>query len=92
MSGWGANQGFEYWFPRPSKSGEGGDDENPLVILSGGRETASTQFELYEGDDSVIDKDVSRTLNEFLPNLFEGKYEKGREPEMEWVCLLLFFG
>lgn len=63
---------------------------SPLVILGGGRESASPQFELYEEDDSVINGDVSRALKDFLPNLFEGRYEKGREPEMEWVCVRLF--
>jgi hypothetical protein len=89
MSGWGCNEGFEYWFPMLAKH----DDEEgkPLVILGGGRETASPQFELNQEDDSVINEDVSSVLKNLLPNLFEGKYEKGKEPEMEWVSLLCIF-
>ena len=76
-SAWVANDGFEYWFPRPTPKGE-----NPLVIFGGGRE-----YELYNADDGVLNEDVSKALSRFLPVIFEGKYEEGREPEMEWVCL-----
>jgi len=86
MASWVANEILEYWFPMPAKY-DGGNDGNPLVILGGGSEATAPQFELYEEDDSVINEDVGRLLKDFLPNLFEGKYEKGREPEMEWVRL-----
>lgn len=86
MAGWDANEISEYWFPMPAKY-DGGKDGNPLVILGGGREATAPRFELYEDDDSVINDDVSRLLKDFLPNLFEGRYENGREPEMEWVRL-----
>jgi hypothetical protein len=87
MAGWSANEGFEYWFPMSAKhdSIQDGSEGNPLVILGGGREVATPQFEIYEDDDSVINKNVSRALKNFLPDLFEGRYEKGREAEMEWV-------
>lgn len=80
-SGWVANDGFEYWFPRPTKQ-----DENPIVILGGGREASKKPYELYVEDDSVLNEEVSKVLKGFLPGIFEGKYEEGREPEMEWVC------
>ena len=88
-AGWVANESFEYWFPLPVKydGGKEGSKKRPLVILGGGREVATAPFEVYEDDDSVINEDVSRVLKDFLPGLFEGKYEKGREPEMEWVSL-----
>jgi glycine/D-amino acid oxidase-like deaminating enzyme len=86
MAGWVANEISEYWFPMPAKY-DGGKDGNPLVILGGGREATAPRYEMYEEDDSVINEDVSRLLKDFLPNLFEGRYEKGREPEMEWVRL-----
>lgn len=86
MSAWAANEGFEYWFPRPAKCIDG-VEENPLVILGGGREAAAPKFELYETDDSVINEDVSRVLKDFLPGLLPGRYEKGREADMEWVRL-----
>jgi hypothetical protein len=88
-AGWVANESFEYWFPLPIKydGGKEGNKKCPLVILGGGREVATAPFEVYEDDDSVINEDVSRVLKDFLPGLFAGKYEKGREPEMEWVSL-----
>jgi glycine/D-amino acid oxidase-like deaminating enzyme len=94
MAGWSANEGFEYWFPMSAKY-DGGKDEtewNPLIILGGGREVTAPHFEIYEDDDSVLNEKVSRALKDFLPSLFEGRYEKGREPEMEWVCLLFDLG
>jgi len=85
-SGWIANGSFEYWFPLPAKydGGKEGNEQSPLVVLGGGREV-STSFEVYQDDDSMTNKDVSRALKDFLPGLFQGKYVKGREPEMEWV-------
>ena len=87
MAGWSANEGFEYWFPMSVKydGGKDGDKKTPLVILGGGREAAAPNYEFYEDDDSVLNKDVSRALQNFLPSVFEGRYQKGRQPEMEWV-------
>ncbi|EGN99775.1 hypothetical protein SERLA73DRAFT_179977 [Serpula lacrymans var. lacrymans S7.3] len=82
-NGWGANEGFEYWFPRPVAAAT----ESPLVILGGGRETAES-FEHYEDDDSVLDPAVGRVLRDFLPAVFQGKYRAGREPEMEWSGIM----
>ncbi len=80
------NDGFEYWFPRPViRSPSGEPLENPLVILGGAREVSSKPFGLNEVDDSVIDPRVGKALREFLPKVFPGYYEEGREPEMEWV-------
>lgn len=76
---WSGNEGFEYWFPRPTIS-----SENPLVILGGGREIEK-DFELYETDDSVVNKQASEVLRAFLPAVFPGKYDKQSAPEMEWV-------
>lgn len=80
-SGWG-NAGFEYWFPRPVKSED--DDQNPLIILGGGTERAEG-YGMYETDDSVLDEEISRVLRKFLPAVFPGRFEEGKEPEMEWV-------
>lgn len=85
MSGWG-NGGSEYWFPMPATHDE--PEGNPLVILGGGREVTSPEFELYEEDDSVLNEDVSRALADYLPNLFKGRYEVGRKAEMEWVSVM----
>lgn len=74
-------QGFEYWFPRPVKTA----DEKPLIILGGAREAARPAFEAYVDDDTTCHPKVGKTLREFLPAVFEGKFEPGREPEMEWV-------
>ncbi|RDB30722.1 Gamma-glutamylputrescine oxidoreductase [Hypsizygus marmoreus] len=84
---WGGNEGFEYWFPRPVESGK---EENPLIILGGGREASGPNFEYYVTDDSVVQKTVGKVLRDFLPGVFPGKYEKGREPEMEWTGIMGF--
>ena len=80
-SSWWANEGFEYWFPRPVKA----PDEKPLIILGGGREAALPNFDQFEADDSVFREDVGKVLRDFLPGLFPGKFEKGGAPEMKWV-------
>ena len=74
-------QHSEYWFPRPVKTA----DERPLVILGGGRNAAPPPFEAYIDDDTTCHPDVGTTLRAFLPAVFQGKFEPGREPEMEWV-------
>ncbi|KAG5653822.1 hypothetical protein H0H81_010290 [Sphagnurus paluster] len=80
---WGANKGFEYWFPRPADA-----SEEPLIILGGGRDTSGPGLETYVTDDSVVRKEVGETLRKFLPAAFPGKYEEGREPEMEWTGIM----
>lgn len=80
-SSWDGNDGFEYWFPRPLS----GEETEPLVILGGGRESTRPKFELYTVDDSTLNPAAGDTLRKFLPAAFPGKYEPGREPEMEWV-------
>ncbi|KAI0940977.1 hypothetical protein AcV7_003206 [Taiwanofungus camphoratus] len=80
-SAWLGNEGLEYWFPRPVKA----DTEAPLVILGGGREVANPAFELYVEDDSIVNSEVGEVLRKFLPSVFPGKFETGKEPEMEWV-------
>lgn len=86
-SGWGGNDGFEYWFPRPVKLKSEGEEneEKPLVILGGGREVSKPKFELYETDDSVINTSVGHALRAFLPAVFPGKFDKKQEPEWQWV-------
>ena len=83
-SAWGGNNGFEYWFPRPPAPSDGADAP-PLVIFGGGRETARPNFELDVADDASVSVGVGKMLREFLPAVFPGLYEQGREPEMEWV-------
>ncbi|KAJ3986189.1 FAD dependent oxidoreductase-domain-containing protein [Lentinula detonsa] len=84
-SSWDANDGFEYWFPRPVTT----ISEHPLVILGGGREVES-RFEYGEIDDSKCSEIVSKVLSDFLPGLFRGKFELGREPVMEWTGIMGF--
>lgn len=86
-SSWDGNEGFEYWFPRPLSSTEADLGQKPLVILGGGRETSGPGFELYQTDDSVVHPDVGRALRNFLPDMFPGRFERDKEPEMEWVCV-----
>ncbi|KIP01827.1 hypothetical protein PHLGIDRAFT_131084 [Phlebiopsis gigantea 11061_1 CR5-6] len=85
-SAWGANEGFEYWFPRPVKPGEAA----PLVIIGGGREAAKPTYELYEVDDSVCNEEVGRVMRRFLPSVFPGKYDENGEPEVEWSGIMGF--
>ncbi|KLO12711.1 DAO-domain-containing protein [Schizopora paradoxa] len=81
---WSGNEGFEYWFPRPTTS-----SENPLVILGGGREIEK-DFELNETDDSIVNKQASKVLRAFLPAVFPGKFDKKDAPEMEWTGIMGF--
>lgn len=71
-------EGVEYWFPRPLEPGK----NHPLVILGWGPER-------YMDDDSCVNSSVAKHLRELLPSLFEGKFEQGNEPEMEWVRSLI---
>jgi glycine/D-amino acid oxidase-like deaminating enzyme len=82
LPGWGGNQGYEYWFARPTSS----EEEKPLVILGGGRESSGPAFEYNLTDDSIVNPVVSKTLKDFLHALYgTPQFEKGVEPEMEWV-------
>ncbi|KAG6856518.1 hypothetical protein H0H87_003606 [Tephrocybe sp. NHM501043] len=78
---WIGTLGWKYWFPRPVSS----PDKHPLTILGGGRDESGPGLELYIVDDSTINDDVGKALRAYLPPLFPGKYELGREPEMEWT-------
>jgi hypothetical protein len=80
LAGFTADYGREYWFVRPGSAA----DERPLVILGGAR-LAKGSSPNATTDDSVLDAAVGRRLREFLPEVFSGKFEKGAEPEMEWV-------
>jgi hypothetical protein len=80
LSNFVADYGMEYWFVRPGSA----PDERPLVILGGARH-AEGGSRGATTDDSVIDAAVGKRLREFLPEVFPGKFEKGAEPEMEWV-------
>lgn len=84
-----ANDGFEYWFPRPLKEPY---EKYPLVIIGGGREVdkSKARFELYQTDDSVVDVDVGKALRAFLPTIYPGRFEVGKEPEMEWTGIMGF--
>ncbi|KAJ3762207.1 FAD dependent oxidoreductase [Lentinula raphanica] len=84
-SSWDANDGFEYWFPRPV----GSTSELPLFILGGGREV-ETHFEHGETDDSKCNEAVGKVLRGFLPTLHPDKFESGREPVMEWTGIMGF--
>ncbi|KAJ3501809.1 hypothetical protein NMY22_g18799 [Coprinellus aureogranulatus] len=76
--GWGANEGFEYWFPRPLQRP---DEESQLVILGGGREVALPRYEFYEADDGKLNEDVGNALKKFLPGVYPEAIE---EVKVEW--------
>ncbi|KAL1738511.1 FAD dependent oxidoreductase, partial [Schizophyllum fasciatum] len=103
IASWDGNEGFEYWFPRPLRgqdkdvgssamdsSTSTDNSTHPLVIIGGGREAAAPTYETGVQDDSVVNEAVSRVLRDFLPEVFLGKYEKGRQPEMEWTGIMGF--
>lgn len=83
---WTGNDDFEYWFPRPLEEGQ----EHPLVIIGGGRDATGPTFETYVADDSEVNEKAGRALRNFLPALFPGKYEEGREPEWEWSGIMAY--
>lgn len=43
--------------------------------------------ELYVDNDSETHPLAGKALREFLPSVFEGKYDPKSEPEMEWVSI-----
>ncbi|KAG6840105.1 hypothetical protein C0991_008919 [Blastosporella zonata] len=81
---WVGTLGWKYWFPRPVSS----PNENPLIIFGGGRDESGHGLESYIIDDSTLNVDVGKALRNYLPPLFPGKYEEGREPEMEWTGIM----
>ena len=97
-SGFGANMGFEYWFPRPHPKTHDhllyAEPRKPLIILGGARETLRNRgYGMYETDDSVLDPEVSAGLRAFLGRVFPGKFPPGAENsdhsvEVEWVGLI----
>ena len=83
---WTGNDGFEYWFPRPLEEGQ----VHPLVIIGGGRDATGPEYETYVADDSETNQKAGSALRKFLPALFPGKYEEGREPEWEWSGIMAY--
>lgn len=83
---WDGNEGFEYWFPRPVSGGE-----KPLVILGGGREVQSPDFEYHQIDDSSANHSVGESLRKFLPAVFPGIFAEEGKPEQEWVHRLFIY-
>ena len=49
------------------------------------RSIAEPSLEQFVDVDSTVNPTVGKALRNFLPTVFEGKFESGREPEMEWV-------
>ncbi|KAG2002631.1 hypothetical protein CC2G_004801 [Coprinopsis cinerea AmutBmut pab1-1] len=84
---WDANEGFEYWFPRPVKEE---DEKKPLIILGGGREVSAPNYELYETNDAEVNHTVGSRLKKFLPGLFPGMFPEESEPEWEWTGITGF--
>lgn len=82
----GNQDGFAYWFPRPLEPGE----QNPLFVLGGMRSVAKPSLEQFVDVDSTVNPTVGKALRNFLPTVFEGKFESGREPEMEWTGIMGF--
>jgi glycine/D-amino acid oxidase-like deaminating enzyme len=82
MEGWGGNEGFEYWFPRPRKN----NGEEPLIVLGGGREASGGKFEIGIADDSIVNNNTGEALRAFLPAVFAASKDKAHwNVEQEWV-------
>ncbi|KII83380.1 hypothetical protein PLICRDRAFT_47270 [Plicaturopsis crispa FD-325 SS-3] len=86
MEAWSANQGFEYWFPRPRQEGE---ESGPLIILGGGREVASPEYEFGVADDSTVNEKVGKALRSVLPGVFGGASSEWKT-EQEWTGIMGF--
>ncbi|KAI0750588.1 FAD dependent oxidoreductase [Irpex lacteus] len=85
--GYVANNGFEYWFPRPKNT----PDENELAIVGGGHEVLDGgRLEQYTIDDSTLNAKVGKVLRDTLPAVYPGKFDVGQEPEVEWTGILGF--
>ncbi|KAF8639318.1 hypothetical protein AX17_001598 [Amanita inopinata Kibby_2008] len=84
---WGANLGYEYWFPRP-RSQSADDVTSTTVILGGGRESSGT-LETNEVDDGTINPRVGETLRTFLPRIFSG-IQMNTKIIMEWTGIMGF--
>ncbi|KAJ6592222.1 FAD dependent oxidoreductase-domain-containing protein [Mycena vulgaris] len=76
--------GVGYWHPRPVQHA----DEHPLVIVGGAREVTGAPFEEGVTDDAVLNAQIGAALRAFMPELFPGMYELGREPEHEWTGIM----
>lgn len=62
--GYVANNGFEYWFPRPKNT----PGENELAIVGGGHEVLDGgRLEQYTIDDSTLNAKVGKVLRDTLP-------------------------
>jgi hypothetical protein len=46
---------------------------------------------MFVTDDGAVNTRVGEMLRAFLPPLFPGRFEEGREPEREWVRVFLFY-
>ncbi|EJD48063.1 FAD dependent oxidoreductase [Auricularia subglabra TFB-10046 SS5] len=79
------NDGFEYWFPRPTSSA----NEAPLVVLGGGREVGKN-YEMYVTDDAHVDGTVGDVLRKFLPSVCPRSFERAKKPDMEWTGIMGF--
>ncbi|KAF9263804.1 FAD dependent oxidoreductase [Marasmius fiardii PR-910] len=89
---WDGNEGFEYWFPRPSHkpiptdtTPPGTPPPFPLIILGGGREIAQPGYETYVSDDSTTNTDVGEGLRKFLGGVFPGSGEGVVEKEWSGI-------
>lgn len=93
---WLANWGYEYWFPRywfprpPILDDRTASEEKALVILGGARDVSGGSLETGITDDSTLNPFVSEALREFLPSTFPGSFDKGVEPDYEWVSGIFF--
>jgi hypothetical protein len=61
------------------------DSENALIILGGGSDSHENATELGVSDDTTLNPRLSESLRKILPKAFPNFFDKGTDPEMEWV-------
>lgn len=87
------NEGFEYFFQRPSRGADSKRAQIPYVILGGGRSIAPSPYELDVFDDSTLEPHVSDYLHAFLPKHFPSLFpeQAGKvDVDFEWSGIMGF--
>ena len=86
------NEGFEYFFQRPSGR-RSQNQQQPYIILGGGRSIAPKPYELDVADDTVLQTpEVETYLQKFLPTHFPALFNAHTDVVIDyhWTGLMCF--